>query len=151
METPDPRFFTKLMNGNYVEKSLLGTVERIRDEFGDKVKVMYLDQPSGALLEEPWIICEWVEATQTWEKIFGVMEMDDRVLEKLRELDNYGKKAAEVLARIEAAEEEFRNRPKKEYDEWRKNEAQALIAAAFRSDKTFTFKNDDGEIVKLHG
>lgn len=151
MSTPDPRHYTKLMNGNYVEKSLLGTVERIYDEFGDKVKIMYLDQPGEGLAEEPWIICEWVEATQNWEKIFGAWEMDDRVLYRLRELDMLGKNAAELIKKIEAAEKEFYGKPRKEYDEWRKNEAIPMIAAAFKSDKTFTFRNENGDLVKLHG
>lgn len=151
MQTPDPRHYTKLMNGNYVEKKLYATVDRIYDEFGDKVKIMYLDQPGEGLAEEPWIICEWVQQTQSWEKIFGAWEMDDRVLWKLRELDMQGKKAADVIKKIEAAEKEFYGKSQQEYDEWRKNEAVPLIAAAFKSDKTFTFKNEDGKTVKLHG
>lgn len=152
MSTFDPRHFTKLMNGNYVEKSLLGTVERIYDEFGDKVKVMYLEQPGEGIAEEPWIICEWVEATQSWEKIFGAWEMDDRVLHRLRELDMMGKKAADVIKKIEEAEAKFYGQDREKYDEWRKEEAIPLIAAAFKSDKAYTFKNPEtGKIVKLHG
>lgn len=147
----DPKHYTKLMNGNYVENDLLGITNKIYDEFGDRVKIMYLDRPGDGIADEPWIICEWVEQTQSWEKIFGVWQMDDRVIHRLRELDMQGKKAAEVLRQIEEAEKKFYGKSKEEYDQWRKEEAIPLIAAAFRSDKSFTFKNDDGKIVKLHG
>lgn len=150
----DPRHYTKLMNGNWVQNDLLGIINQIDHEFGDRVKVMYLERSGTgpeALSEEPWIICEWVEQTQTWEKIFGAMEMNQMVLHRLREMDMQGKKAAEVLARLEAKERSMRAEPREKYDEWRRGEAVPLIAAAFKSDKTFTFKNEDGKIVKLHG
>ena len=151
MEDLDPRYYTKLMNGNYVEKSLLGTVEQIQHEFGDRVRVMYLEQ-GGGIDDPPWIICEWVEQTQSWEKIFGAWEMDDRVLVTLRRLDQQGKDAAEALRQLEEAEAVMRELPRKQYDEWREGFAKPLIAAAFKSDKTFTFKHPDtGKIVKLHG
>lgn len=150
METFDPQHFTKLMNGNIVANDLLGIVQQIDAEFGDKVRVMYLDSP-GTFAEEPWIICEWVEQTQSWEKIFGVWEMDQRVLEVLRKLDMQGKKAAEVLQKMEEAEKKFYGKSKEEYDTWRREEAIPMIKAAFRTDKTFRFYNENGELVTLHG
>lgn len=147
----DPRHYTKLMNGNLVQNDLLGITDQIEAEFGDRVKVMYLEQPGEGVAEEPWIICEWVEQTQSWEKIFGVWEMDQRVLDTLRDLDNQGKKAAEVLEKLEKQEADMRAKGQEEYNTWRKEEAIPLIKAAFRTDKTFRFYNENGDLVTLHG
>ena len=148
----DPRFFSNLPDGSIVENDVLRVADKIYDLYGDKVKIMYLPPEAGAGIDDPpYIICEWVENTKSYEKIFDVWTLDDRVLWKLRDLDTLGKNAAELLQKLEKEESRIRDEANAKHKDWRENEAKPLIAAAFKNDKSFTFKNDDGKIVKLHG
>jgi hypothetical protein len=152
MDQFDPRFYSNLPDGSIVENDVLRVAQELQRRYGDKVKIMYLPPEAGpGIAEEPYIICEWVEDHQSYEKIFGVWALDDRVLKKLEQLDSLSRSAADMLAQLEKDENAAKDAANAAHKDWRDNEAKPLIAAAFKSDKSFTFKNEDGKIVKLHG
>ncbi len=152
MDQFDPRFYSNLPDGSVVENDVLRVAKKIQERYGDKVRIMYLPPTTGpGIHDAPYVICEWVEDHQAYEKIFDVWELDDRVLAKLEQMDQLSRSAAEILRDLEKAENAAKDDANRKYRDWADNEAKPLIAAAFKKDKTFTFKNDDGKLIKLHG
>jgi hypothetical protein len=147
-----PSDFVRLPDGTLVENDVLRIAERIDERYGDKVIIRYIPPENGpGIKDPPYIICEWVECLGSYQKIFDVWVLDERVLTTLEEMDQIGKKSADILRELEAKEKKIKEDADKKYRDWADNEAKPLIAAAFKNDKAFTFKTEDGKIVKLHG
>lgn len=141
--------FITLPDGSLVEHDVYDIVKTIKERYGDRVKVQYLDPAQIAgISDAPYRILEYVQATAQYEVLFSVWTLDQRVLHQLELMDTH--KNLSILAEMDREYERELQRQQKEADE-QFEEARELTTAAFRTDKTFTFKDDQGRKIKLTG
>lgn len=153
MNSKDRFKFVTLPDGSLIERDVLGIVQSISERYGQRVRIQYLDPNQIAgISDAPYRILEYVQETDTvpahYEVLFSVWQLDQRVLDQLALMDTH--KNFSILAEMDKEYEREQRRIQKEADD-QFEEALELSKAAFRTDKTFTFKDDQGNLVKLTG
>jgi len=143
----DPKGFTYLSDGSMCDNATLSVIDAIRT-YAPSVDVMYLDPgrvDGSDLLTEPWILVEHCPDGFT-RKIFGVWEMDMRVLDRLRAADSWNTNVLNDIDKINAAAKAEIQRKHREADAERAD----ITAHVMASPKgQYSFKGEGEEVVTI--
>jgi len=133
------------VDGQIVERDALRIAERLQEHDPD-LRVMCLDPSKADVNDAPFVICHQ-RSDGTMYRIFECWELDDRVVERVILADNH---QYDAISKLESMQEIQRKLKEDRYRD-KSLENQELVAAAVRNLKSsFSFKNDEGELVTVH-
>lgn len=138
----------ELAPGVYIEDDVLGVVERIQ-EYDENLRVQFLDpSQSESLTDPPYRVMEMCPDGIP-RMVFGVWELDERVLRRLYEADT---RKQDIMRRLDTVNGAAREEQKRRFREEVLAEAHDLTVSVIESNKTeYTIpaKNPD-EVVVIH-
>lgn len=133
----------QLAEGVYVERDVLGIVEKIRD-YDPSLRVKFLDPSRAELNDPPWLIVE-VCPDNIERVVLRVWELDDRVLERLRAADT---QVSDILVVVDQKNAQVRGELKRRFRE-EQDQAVDIFTSYLRSPKSRWSFKDKGKKVTL--
>lgn len=135
-----------VIDGNIVERDALRIAEKIR-EYDSDLELICLDPDSDhALSSAPFIVIK-DRGNGVFDRVLEAWTLDDQIIERLYLADGQATDLLDRLAKMEYAKK------KEQEDKWQETKWQSheLFAAAMQNPKSsFTFHNNDGELVRVH-
>lgn len=136
-EYPDRGKLVRLDDGSFIERDVLGIIERIH-AYDPNIKVQYLDYAAN-VNQAPWRIVELCR-DNCWRTIFYCWTLDERVLQKLRAADTLH---SDVQGKLESNNERVRREHMRRYRE-RIEAAHDIVDHIAASPKgRYTVKDED--------
>lgn len=134
-EYPDRGKLVRLDDGSFIERDVLGIIERIH-AYDPNIKVQYLDYAAN-LNQAPWRIVELCR-DNSWRTIFYCWTLDERVIQRLRAADTT---VTDVQRNLESNNERVRREHLRRYRD-RLDEGHDIVKHIAASPKgRYSFKN----------
>ncbi len=134
------------VDGQIVEKDALAIAERLK-EYDPNLEILCLDPMKSGLNEAPFVICGIRPDTGALYKIFEAWELNETILERIYHSDQH---RFDAISRVESMEAMQKRLRENRYQD-KAAENMEIVAAAVRNTKSsFTFKNDQDELVTIH-
>lgn len=133
------------VDGNLVEKDVLGIAERIK-EYDPDLEIFCLDPVKGDLNDAPYVVCWLDRRTNSYVRVFEVWELNNSVYDRIIQADQH---RFDALSKVESMEDIQRKLREARYKE-KRLEMSDILASAMRNRKpTFKFENTEGDLITL--
>ena len=143
----DGKQYINMGEGVLVEKDAYEIAKRIK-EYDSNLELICLDpdDPEVKITSSPFMIV-WRNPHGVYEKVLEAWELDARILERLYNADQ---QKTDQLATIEQWEAQIKKQNESRYKEEMGSNNEMLEAVVRNQKSSFTFKDKQGDLVKIN-
>jgi hypothetical protein len=134
-----------IVDGNIVERDVLGIAERIK-EYDPDLEIFCLDPDMGDINDAPYVICWFDTRTGSYVRVFECWELNASVYDRVVAADQH---RFDALSKVESMESVQAKLKEARYKEKRLEMADLLATAMKHKKTTFKFENTEGDLVTL--
>lgn len=135
------------IDGMFVDRDSLEIAERLQ-EYDPNLRILCVDpdHPDVDFASAPFIICEEMPDGR-YVRIFEAWKLDGSILERVFMADKY---KFDTLKRVDDINAAAKKREEARYKEVRDQTVDLVASIVGSTKSTYTFKNDQDELVKIH-
>ena len=135
-----------IVDGNIVERDAHNIAVKIK-EYDEDLELICLDpdSPDITFASAPFLVIKRT-ADGSYERVLEAWQLDDRIIERIWAADSQKNNVLDTLVKME----EKQRKEREDANKQQMFENHELFAAAMQNPKSsFTFKNDEGDMVKI--
>ena len=133
------------VDGNMVENDTLAIAERIK-AYDENLVILCINPSSSDINEAPFVVCER-RPDGTLNRIFEAWKLDESVLERIALADGH---KFDLTTRFETIANMQKKLSDDRYKDTAGEAAEVLEAAVRNRTSSFTFKNRQDDLIRIH-
>ena len=134
-----------VVDGNIVERDVLGIAEKIKD-YDEDLEIFCLDPLQSEINDAPFVVCWLDRRTGSYIRVFECWKLDNTVYDRIVQADQH---RYDALSRVESLESIQQKLKEARYKEKRLEMADILASAMKNRKPTFKFENPEGDLITL--